>query len=85
MADVWILRLLAQSARSGGIKPQERLVTVVNPDPDSRKRFALLFPKANFEARVFEEWLNDWQPLATAEKKAQKNGGDLPVNPLLLE
>jgi hypothetical protein len=85
MADVWILRLLAQSARSGGIKPRERFVTVVNPDPDSRRRFALLFPKANFEVRVFEEWLNKWQPLATAGKKGQKSGGDLPVNPLLLE
>jgi hypothetical protein len=81
MADVWILRLLAQSARSGGIRPEKRLVTVVNPDPDSRKRFASLFPKANFQAKVFEEWLNDWQPAATAEQKAQKNGGDLPVNP----
>ena len=85
MADVWILRLLAQSSRSGGIKPERRLVTVVNPDPASKKRFAMLFPKAKFEAKVFEEWLKDWRPEDGPKEEAQKNGGDLPVNPLLLE
>jgi hypothetical protein len=62
MADVWILRLLAQSARSGGMKPEERLITVVNPDIGARKRFALLFPNAQFEHKLFEEWLKTWDP-----------------------
>jgi hypothetical protein len=74
MADVWILRLLAQSLRSGGIKPERRLVTVVNPDPGSRKRFALLFPKAKFEAKTFEEWLRGWHPTDSLKAKAKKMG-----------
>lgn len=59
MADVWMLRLLAQSLRSGGIKPAERKVTVVNLERKVRNRFSLLFPTMDFQPISFEEWLSN--------------------------
>lgn len=56
---VWMLRLLAQSARSGGIKPEKRKITVVNPDQNVRERFSLLFPNAEFRGERFDTWLSD--------------------------
>ena len=61
MADVWMLRLLAQSVRSGGIKAEEREVIVVNPDATVKSRFSLLFPTLNFCQETFEEWIDNCQ------------------------
>jgi hypothetical protein len=57
LADVWMLRLLAQSARSGAIPSRERTVTVVNPDPSVGERFRLLFPAAAVYSQDFSSWL----------------------------
>src|SRR5262249_23157094 len=54
MADVWMLRLLAQSARSGGISPWDRKITVVNRDSRVRQRFSFLFPKMDFRKEDFD-------------------------------
>lgn len=56
LADVWVLRMLAQSARSraGGMPT----VTVVNPDDGADRRFRLLFPDAIHERASFDEWLD---------------------------
>ena len=57
MADVWMLRLLAQSARSGGISTWDRKITVVNRDPRVRRRFSFLFPKMDFREEDFNSWI----------------------------
>lgn len=57
MADVWMLRLLAQSARSGGVDTHIRRVTVVNPDSSALYRFRLLFPTAKGYLGTFDSWI----------------------------
>ena len=59
MADVWMLRLLAQSARSGGAEVRHRKITVVNPDPEVSQRFRLLFPKSVGRHQNFQSWVED--------------------------
>jgi hypothetical protein len=59
MADVWMLRLLAQSARSGGGDPRRRKITVVNPDPAVGQRFKLLFPTAVPRSQNFQLWVQE--------------------------
>jgi hypothetical protein len=56
LADVWMLRLLAQSARSGGITPRNREIVVVNSDPQVKHRFSLLFPDVDFRQMDFGAW-----------------------------
>jgi len=58
IADVWMLRLLAQSARSGGIPLSRRRVTVVNPNRDVATRIALLFGKVDSYEQTFATWLD---------------------------
>lgn len=55
MADVWMLRLLAQSVRSGG--HQTRKIEVVDLNPDTFDRYRLLFPEAIFQECSFHDWL----------------------------
>ncbi|MGI0085910.1 MAG: SIR2 family protein, partial [Nitrososphaerales archaeon] len=43
LADVWMLRLLAQSLKSGPRRPEPRSIVVVNPDQKANERFGLLF------------------------------------------
>lgn len=57
LADVWMLRLLAQSLKSGGIAPKSREIIVVNPEAATRERFAVLFPRLTFDQQKFEDWL----------------------------
>lgn len=59
LADVWMLRLLIQSARSGSIGLESRRITVVNPDLNVARRFRLLFPSLEFKQQTFEAWLDD--------------------------
>jgi hypothetical protein len=56
LADVWMLRLLAQSIRSG--KRRERQVIVINPERDVLDRFRLLFPSACRGSKTFEEYID---------------------------
>jgi hypothetical protein len=56
LADVWMLRLLAQSSRSGGIVPRDRKIVVVNSDPQVEQRFSLLFPEVDFRQMDFGVW-----------------------------
>jgi hypothetical protein len=58
LADVWMLRLLAQSCRSGSIPVHDRRIVVVNLDPNVKDRFALLFPRLDFRYESFEAWVN---------------------------
>jgi hypothetical protein len=60
MADVWMLRLLAQSARSGGSESGQRKITVVNPDPGVSQRFKLLFPVSVGRQQNFQSWIEDY-------------------------
>jgi len=60
MADVWMLRLLAQSARSGGSESGQRKITVVNPDPDVLQRFKLLFPVSAGREQNFQSWIEEY-------------------------
>jgi hypothetical protein len=59
LADVWMLRLLVQSARSAGIRAEDRNVIVVDIDPSVRDRFSLLFPRLTFHGRGFEDWIDE--------------------------
>jgi hypothetical protein len=59
LADVWMLRLLAQSKKSGSIRPEARRIIVVNPDPAVRQRFGLLFPKMAFHEMPLSKWIED--------------------------
>lgn len=61
MADVWMLRLLAQSAMSWHITPVKRSITVVNTDADVMQRFTLLFPNAEFRNQSFDAWVVECQ------------------------
>lgn len=56
LADVWVLRVLAQSARSNrhGRPPR---ITVVNPDHSAIGRFRLMFPGAEGVESTFGDWL----------------------------
>ena len=56
LADVWMLRLLAQSVRSGG--GGKRRITVVDPESGVLDRFRLLFPNAAHGANRFEEYVD---------------------------
>jgi hypothetical protein len=56
LADVWMLRLLAQSVRSGGKGVRE--ITVVDPSEAVLRRFQLLFPKAQRGAPTFVEHID---------------------------
>lgn len=56
LADVWMLRLLAQSVRSGKLGRQ-RQVSVIDPVPDVLDRFRMLFPGVTKGAETFEEYL----------------------------
>lgn len=58
LADVWMLRLLAQSARSGDVPFRSRKIAVVNPDAAVGKRFRLLFPNANARVQDFNSWID---------------------------
>lgn len=58
LADVWMLRLLAQSSRSGSVPVRDRRILVVNIDPNVKDRFALLFPHLDFRCETFEAWIN---------------------------
>jgi hypothetical protein len=60
LADVWMLRLLAQSARSGGIPPRQRNIVVVNTDPQVKQRFSLLFPGVDFCEMDFGAWTDSY-------------------------
>lgn len=51
--DVWMLRLLAQSVKSGGKGTRE--ITIVDPSEAVLRRFRLLFPSARPGAPTFEE------------------------------
>lgn len=62
LADVWMLRLLAQSYRSGVVVPRTREIEVVNPDIAVRDRFSLLFPNLIFRQQTFDEWLAENEP-----------------------
>ena len=55
LADVWMLRLLAPSMRSGG--QGRRRVSIVEPDPAVVERFRLLFPHADHAAPTFDDYL----------------------------
>ena len=59
LADVWMLRLLAQSDRSGNISSRSRKITVVNPDSSVTERFKLLFPNAVGKPRTFGSWIDE--------------------------
>lgn len=59
MADVWMLRLLAQSARSGKVRKGSRRVIVVNPDSVAARRFRVLFPSAVAHEVDFAQWVSD--------------------------
>jgi len=58
LADVWMLRLLAQSARSGSVASSSRTIAVVNPDTAVVQRFRLLFPTANARVQDFNAWVD---------------------------
>jgi SIR2-like protein len=55
LADVWMLRLLAQSVRSG--PKSVRQWSIVDPNNDVLERFRLLFPRATSGARTFAEYV----------------------------
>jgi hypothetical protein len=55
LADVWVLRMLAQSALTRGVDPPK--VTVINPDQGALDRFSLLFPQAECHLMDFATWL----------------------------
>ena len=55
LADVWMLRLLTQSVRSGGIK--SRKISVVEPSGRVLERYRLLFPQAERVAKTFEQYV----------------------------
>ena len=59
LADVWMLRLLAQSARSGGIDVRDRHICVINLDENVTKRFKLLFPNAVGRLETFQSWIDE--------------------------
>ncbi len=59
LADVWMLRPLAQSMKSGPSRSEPRKIIVVNPDPAVRKRFSLLFPSLAFHESSFSQWIED--------------------------
>lgn len=56
-ADVWVLRLLAQSARSFELRLEDREIEIVNPDKTAGQRFKLLFPQAIIHNMTFGHWL----------------------------
>jgi len=59
LADVWMLRLLAQSYRSGPPRSEPRKIIVVNPEPIVKKRFGLLFSNLVFHEISFSDWIED--------------------------
>jgi hypothetical protein len=59
LADVWMLRLLAQSFKSGQFRPDARRIIVVNPDPSVKQRFGLLFSNLVYHQMSFSEWIDD--------------------------
>ena len=67
MADVWMLRLLAQSARSAGIRWSERKIIIVNRDADTWERFAIIFPNAQFREQTFDDWISFCQEIKGVE------------------
>jgi hypothetical protein len=56
MADVWMLRVLLQSMRSGPAA-RTRKVVVVNPSADVAARFGILFPATRHRAERFGDWI----------------------------
>jgi hypothetical protein len=62
LADVWMLRLLMQSMRSGATGRQ-RAVVLVDPNTDVLDRFQVLFPQARLGGTSFEEYLVRCQAL----------------------
>jgi hypothetical protein len=56
LADVWMLRVLLQSMRSGGVGGRRDII-VVNPNAQVGQRFKLLFPSAKHRAEKFDEWV----------------------------
>jgi hypothetical protein len=59
LADVWILKLLLQSARSGTLPAEQRKITVVDPAASVGERFRLLFPDAVHFPGTFDSWLSE--------------------------
>jgi hypothetical protein len=59
LADVWMLRLLAQSLKSGPRRPEPRSIVVVNPDPIVKQRFGLLFSNLVFHEISFSGWIDE--------------------------
>lgn len=59
LADVWMLRLLAQSLKSGPPRSEPRSIIVVNPDQTVKQRFSLLFPNLVFHEISFSEWIEE--------------------------
>jgi hypothetical protein len=56
VADVWMLRLLAQSVRSGGARARDRRIIVVNPDEAVSERFKLVLPLTAQHTLTFDAW-----------------------------
>ncbi len=56
LADVWMLRLLAQSLRSGIRDGSKREISVVDPNPETFQRFRLIFKDAEASEGTFGEW-----------------------------
>jgi hypothetical protein len=59
LADVWMLRLLAQSLKSGPRRSEPRSIIVVNPDRIVKQRFSLLFSNLVFHEISFSEWIEE--------------------------
>lgn len=59
LADVWMLRLLAQSYKSGPSRSEPRRIIVVNPDLAVKQRFGLLFSNLLFHEISFSGWIED--------------------------
>lgn len=73
LADVWMLRLLAQSVRSGRTG-RERSIALVNPDPEVLKRFGLLFPVRRV-GRYFDACIDRCRDEDRLVWEAESNGG----------
>lgn len=58
LADVWVLRMLLQSYRSGPRGRQPKRVIVVNPDEAVQRRFRLIFPESESVLSRFDSWMD---------------------------
>lgn len=69
LADVWMLRLLAQSLKSGPRRVEPRSIVVVNPDPIVKQRFGLLFSNLVFNEISLSGWIEVTASTATLPPK----------------